>query len=154
MTKTTLYNGQQYLATKLLKEPIGYTKHEIDGAYSVIRKSIIDKGVKSPIILNENPERKNVIIHGVQIYRIAKELGISELPVWYHDCSIEEELELRVLLDKKATAELSPSEVVDLIGNLSYEKFFEIEDFVSQVIECELSPVTSSNQNVAAAQSR
>ncbi|MGN8058774.1 ParB N-terminal domain-containing protein [Pedobacter sp. 22163] len=148
MDTTNLYNGQQYLATSLIREPIGYRKHDIEGSHSVLRKSIIEKGVKSPIILNENPDRKNIIIHGVQVYRIAREYKIEELPIWYVDCSLEEENELRVLLDKKATAELSSDEIIDLIGSLSYEKFFAIDEFVSQIIDCELSSAKVSQQSL------
>lgn len=53
------------------------------------------------------------------------------------------------MLDKKATAELSSDEIIDLIGGLSYEKFFGVEECASQIIDNALFSAKVSNDKTS-----
>lgn len=124
MSKNQNYSGQNYLPTSKLKIPEYYSKRELKGSKETIRKSIQRYGVKSPLVVNENPTRANIIVHGVTVFMIAKEQGIEELPVMYINLDLEEEKQLRVLLDERGSSALTPDEIIKLIGQLDYETFF------------------------------
>lgn len=63
-----------------------------------IRASIKRFGIVDPIIVNENPERMNVIIGGHQRWRIAQQLGYEELPCVVMNLSLDKEKELNARL--------------------------------------------------------
>lgn len=154
MDKIKFYDGQKYVATKMLRVPEYYNKAEIAGKHDVIRRSIIENGVKSPLIVNQNPDRENVIIHGIQVFKIAFDLGIEELPVWYIDCTEDQENVYRVLFDQKGTADLTKDEIISLIGELSYESFFENDDSVSALLEKEFSQTLAKDNGNTVAERR
>lgn len=147
MKHINIYDGQKYVATKALRVPEHYNKKEIAGKYDVIRRSIIENGVKSPLIVNQNPDRKNVIIHGVQVFKIAVDLKIDELPVWYLDCKEDQENVYRVLFDQKGTADLTKDEIISLLGDLSYESFFEDDASMSAILEQQFSKTLWESTN-------
>lgn len=124
MAKELNYSGQSYTQTSRLRIPEYQPKWESGSKKDTIRKSIQRFGIKSPLIVNGNPQRANIIVHGVLVFRIAQELGIEEVPVMYVDLDLEEEKQLRVLLDQKGTLALTPDEIIELIGQLDYEAFF------------------------------
>lgn len=127
MEKENFYGDQLYIETKALKIPEYYIKTIRDEKRKAIKQSLLEFGVKQPLVVNENPIRKNIIISGVLLLQIALEIGIAELPVYYVDLEIDSEKKLSVMLDQKGTDALSSHEIVDLIGSLSYENFFGIE---------------------------
>jgi len=137
----SFYGNQQYVATSSLKIPEYYSKWELPGKKQTIRNSIKRYGIKSPLVVNENPKRANIIVHGVTVFTIAEELGIEEVPVMYVDLDMEEEQQLRILLDQKGSLELSQDEIIQLIGRLEYETFFTgsmLSDTLSKhIIEAE-----------------
>src|SRR5690554_6931180 len=120
MYNTSIYGNQQHVATSRLKIPEYYSKWELRGKKETIRNSIKEYGIKSPLVVNENPKRANTIVHGVTVFCIAEELGIEEVPVMYVDLDLEEEKRLRVLLDQKGSLELTSDEIINLIGQLDY----------------------------------
>jgi len=64
-----------------------------------IKTSIERFGMVEPIVVNEAPERKNVIIGGHQRYYICRELGRETIPVVFvniPDIAKEQELNLRL----------------------------------------------------------
>ena len=65
-----------------------------------IKKSLKKFGFVEPIVVNKRKERFNVIVGGHQRINVAKELGITEVPVFYVDLDIEEERELNIRLNK------------------------------------------------------
>src|SRR5690606_27044240 len=147
MEKGNKYNGQVYVPVSQLRIPEYNSKKELPRKMETIRKGIQSFGVKSPLIVNENPSRENVIVHGVSVFKIAKELGIEEVPVMYVDLDIEEEKKLRVLLDQKGTLEPSPDEIIDLIGQLEYEDFFSSSvpsDTLSKLFEAAEKKTTAN----------
>jgi len=63
-------------------------------------KSIREFGFVDPIIININPERKNIIIGGHQRVRAAKAIGYEKIPAIELDLSFEQEKELNLRLNK------------------------------------------------------
>jgi len=57
-------------------------------------------GFVDPIIINSNKDRKNIIIGGHQRIRIARELGIKDIPCVEFDLTAEKERELNIRLNK------------------------------------------------------
>lgn len=70
-------------------------KAEAELTESLKRFSLID-----PLIVNSNPERKNVIVGGHQRYFIAKKLEYLTVPVIYIDLTSDQEQELNLRLNK------------------------------------------------------
>lgn len=70
-------------------------------AISQLKESITHFGLVDPIIVNKAPNRKNIIIGGHFRFKVAKDLGITEIPVVYLDIpDIEKEKELNLRLNK------------------------------------------------------
>lgn len=66
-------------------------------------KSSIEKfGFVDPIIINDNPKRQNVVIGGHQRLKIARELGIVDVPCVLLNLSKKEERELNIRLNKNS----------------------------------------------------
>lgn len=69
-------------------------KQECDLMESLKRFSMVD-----PILVNSNPDRKNIIIGGHQRVYVAKKLGYKTIPVIYLDLNLEQEKELNLRLN-------------------------------------------------------
>ena len=66
-----------------------------------LKESIKRFGLVDPIIANSAPEQKNVVIGGHFRLKVAKDLGLTEVPVVYHNIpDIEKEKELNIRLNK------------------------------------------------------
>ena len=65
-----------------------------------LKESISRYGLVDPIIVNKNPERMNIVIGGHFRLKVAKELGIVDVPVIYLDLDIEREKELNLRLNQ------------------------------------------------------
>ena len=63
-----------------------------------IRASIKRFGIVDPLIINVNPERKNIIVNGHQRFRIAKQMGYTEFPCVTVNLPLEKEKELNARL--------------------------------------------------------
>lgn len=83
----------EYNPRKLTKEA---EKHLID---SLKRFGLVD-----PVLINVNPERKNIIIGGHQRVKIATKIGIKEIPCVELDLTLEKEKELNIRLNKNTGA--------------------------------------------------
>ena len=68
--------------------------------YQQLKDSIERFGLVDPILVNDNKDRKNVIIGGHQRIRVAKKLGIKEVPCVFFDLDIHREKELNIRLNK------------------------------------------------------
>lgn len=62
--------------------------------------SLTEFGLVDPIIVNTNPERKDVVIGGHQRLKVWKKLGNKEIDCVELDLSLEKEKELNVRLNK------------------------------------------------------
>ena len=68
--------------------------------YQNLKDSITRFGLVDPILVNINPDRANIIVGGHQRVRVAKKLGIEEIPCVELNLTYEEERELNVRLNK------------------------------------------------------
>ena len=80
-----------------------------------LKKSIENFGVVEPIVVNENPDRKNIIVGGHQRVRILQMLGHTEVPVFYVNLDEIREKELNIRLNKNT-------------GNWDWEKLGNVYD--------------------------
>jgi DNA modification methylase len=68
---------------------------------TALKESITRFGLVDPVLCNSSPERNNVVIGGHFRLKVAKDLGLKEMPVVYIDIpDIEKEKELNVRLNK------------------------------------------------------
>jgi len=65
-----------------------------------LKESLKKFGFVEPIVVNQREERMNVIIGGHFRVRVAKDLGIREIPVVYVNLNLEDEQELNLRLNK------------------------------------------------------
>lgn len=69
--------------------------------FEQLKKSIQKFGLVDPVLVNCNEKRKNIIIGGHFRVKVAKDLGIKQVPVVYIDIAdIEKEKELNLRLNK------------------------------------------------------
>jgi ParB-like chromosome segregation protein Spo0J len=68
--------------------------------YLRLKESIEKFGLLDPIIVNEHPKRKNVVIGGHQRLRVARDLGHTTVPVIYTALTLAMEKELNLRLNK------------------------------------------------------
>ncbi|WP_113660970.1 ParB N-terminal domain-containing protein [Pedobacter nanyangensis] len=125
--ETINYGNQIYVATTKLKVPEYYQGKELAKQKQKVKKSIEKYGVKRTLVVNQRDDGTNIIIDGVQIFEIAKEIGIAELPVFFVELGLEDEKLLSVTLNQKAKADLSEQQIIDLVGQISFESFFADE---------------------------
>ena len=71
-----------------------------DEQYQQLKDSITRFGLVDPIIVNQHKDRKNIIVGGHQRTRVAKKLGIEEVPCVFVNLPYEKERELNVRLNK------------------------------------------------------
>jgi len=71
-----------------------------ENQFNDLKKSLEQFGFVDPIVINSNPDRKNVIIGGHQRVKVAKSIGITEVPCFEIDLVQEKEKELNVRLNK------------------------------------------------------
>lgn len=71
-----------------------------ENEYNDLKDSLDNFGIVDPIVVNENPERKNIIIGGHQRVRIWKDMGNTTIPVVFVNLKLEKERELNIRLNK------------------------------------------------------
>ena len=71
-----------------------------DDQYKHLKDSISRFGLVDPIIINKNKDRKDIIIGGHQRVKVAKTMGIKEVPCVEIDLVYDKERELNVRLNK------------------------------------------------------
>jgi len=87
-----------------------------------LERSIKTFGLVDPIIVNSNPDRKNIIIGGHFRCKVAEGIGIKEIPVVYiniKDIKKEQELNLRL---NKNNGEFD----LDLLANMDFDLLGEV----------------------------
>jgi len=93
-----------------------------EDAIAQLTDSIKNFGLVDPILVNSSPDRKNVVIGGHFRLKVAKDLGIKEVPVVYVDIpDIEREKELNVRLNKN-------------LGDWDYELLAEFDETLLSTI--------------------
>ena len=71
-----------------------------DDQYKHLKDSIDRFGLVDPIIINKNKDRKGIIIGGHQRVKVARTMGIKEVPCVEIDLDYDKERELNVRLNK------------------------------------------------------
>lgn len=93
-----------------------------DDAIAQLTDSIKSFGLVDPILVNSSQSRKNVVIGGHFRLKVAKDLGITEVPVVYVDIpDIEREKELNIRLNKN-------------LGDWDYELLAEFDETLLSTI--------------------
>ena len=110
---------------KIIQKPIDdlifaeYNPRQLsDDQYKHLKDSISRFGLVDPIIINKNKDRKDIIIGGHQRVKVARTMGIDEVPCVEIDLTYDKEKELNVRLNKNVG-----SWDYDILGNT-----FEIEE--------------------------
>ncbi|MCK9461603.1 MAG: ParB N-terminal domain-containing protein [Proteobacteria bacterium] len=82
--------------------PADYNPRDLLGSeYLQLKNSMRKFGFKDPVIANSNENRKNIIISGHQRLKVARDLGIHEVPVVYVNIeNMEDEREFNIRLNK------------------------------------------------------
>jgi DNA modification methylase len=82
-------------------KPAEYNPRELDADQEKALKESLSKfGIVDPIIVNNHPERVNVIIGGHQRAKVWRSLGNTTIPVFYVTLDKEQERELNIRLNK------------------------------------------------------
>jgi hypothetical protein len=68
--------------------------------FKYLKDSIHRFGLVDPVIINKNKERKNIIIGGHQRTKVAKAMGIKQVPCVELNLSYDKEKELNIRLNK------------------------------------------------------
>ena len=68
--------------------------------YNHLKESITKFGFVDPIIVNINQDRNNIIIGGHQRIRVAKDMGVKQVPIVRLNLTLEKEKELNIRLNK------------------------------------------------------
>jgi ParB-like chromosome segregation protein Spo0J len=106
----------------LLKPSEYNPRQATDKEYSDLKTSIENFGLVDPIICNNAPARKNIVIGGHFRLRIARDLGFKVVPVVYVNIpDIEREKELNLRLNKN-----SGSWDYDLLANFDEEMLSDV----------------------------
>ena len=71
-----------------------------DTQYKHLKDSISRFGLVDPIIINKNKDRKGIIIGGHQRVKVARTMGLNEVPCVEIDLTYDRERELNVRLNK------------------------------------------------------
>jgi hypothetical protein len=85
-----------------------------------IKDSLQRFGFVKPIIINSNPDRKDIIVGGHQRVKVADAIGIKEIPTLELNLNLDQEKELNIRLNKNT-------------GSWDFEalaNYFEPEDLI------------------------
>ena len=95
------------MLNKIIQKPIDslifaeYNPRQLsDTQYKQLKDSISRFGLVDPIIINKNKDRKDIIIGGHQRVKVARTMGIKEVPCVEIDLVYDKERELNVRLNK------------------------------------------------------
>lgn len=120
----------------------GYNPRRI----SKLKQSIKKFGFVDPIIVNQHPERKNIIIGGHQRVKAAMELGIDKVPVVYVDLAEEREKLLNMALNR-ISGEWDDEKLYNIINELKDKNDILLSGFDDYEIKKILDSV-ESNTNI------
>lgn len=92
--KTSLYQIKDLIGAEY--NPRKISEKQLQDLTDSIRRF----GFVEPVIVNVNPERKNIIISGHQRVRVATAIGETEVPCVEVDLTVERERELNIRMNK------------------------------------------------------
>ena len=108
--------------------PAPYNPRELtEKQHADLRDSLLTFGLVDPILVNSNPERKDIVIGGHQRLRIAQELAYETVPTVELNLTEAEERELNVRLNLNTGQwdfdELANSFDMDELVDWGFSKF-------------------------------
>lgn len=84
-----------------LLNPAEYNPRNLtEEQFNNIKSSLDEFGFVNPLVVNSNPNRKNILIGGHQRLKVAKDLGYKQVPVVYINLNEQQEKELNIRLNK------------------------------------------------------
>lgn len=84
-----------------LLNPAEYNPRNLtEEQFNNIKSSLDEFDFVNPLVVNSNPNRKNILIGGHQRLKVAKELGYKQVPVVYVNLNEQQEKELNIRLNK------------------------------------------------------
>ena len=99
-TKTSLSKSKIVQVSLSDLNPAEYNPRQItENQFNDLKDSIQKFGFVEPIVVNNNKQRKNVVIGGHQRLRVAEFLNMDSVPVVYIDLNEEKEKELNIRLN-------------------------------------------------------
>jgi len=102
-------------------KPAEYNPRELsDKQYKDIKNSLETFGIVDAVIINSNPDRKDIIIGGHQRCKVWADLGNETIPTYAVNLPFEKEKELNVRLNKN-TGEFDK----DILANL-----FDVDELI------------------------
>jgi len=109
-------------------KPATYNPRELtEKQHADLRDSLLTFGLVDPILVNSNPERKDIVIGGHQRLRIAQELAYETVPTVELNLTEAEERELNVRLNLNTGQwdfdELANSFDMDELVDWGFSKF-------------------------------
>lgn len=121
-------------------KPSAYNPRKIsDKDFADLKESERRYGIVDPLIVNNLPERKNIIIGGHQRYRAAKELGYKTVPVVYVELDEAREKELNLRLNRNTgewDLELLKTFDFDLLLDVGFDDY-DLGDIWDDALETE-----------------
>ncbi len=91
-----------------------------------LERSIKEFGFVVPVVINENPDRKNIVISGHQRIKVAEQLGMKEVPFLAVNLDLTKERALNLALNK-ISGEFEEEQLTDLLMKIEEEN----EDLLS-----------------------
>jgi len=85
-----------------------------------LKESLRIHGWLSPLVINSNPKRKNILISGHQRIKVAEELGMKEVPVIRKDLNLTQEKALNLALNKIG-GEFEEDKLIELLSQINNE---------------------------------
>ena len=128
MLKIETYGDQKYITLDQLKVPEWYKKNKIAGRDAFLKRSLLECGVKRPIVVNNSPGREGIIVDGVATFLVAKSLGINNVPVFLIEESKINEMLLHVVFNT-SVGDISREQMI-LLMESKYCSFFEPDDSI------------------------
>lgn len=112
---------------KSLKEAAYNPRKITPEQYAEIKESLITFDFAVPIVVNQHPDRKNIIIGGHQRTKVAKDMGIEEVPCVYVNLEEKEERQLNIRLNKNTAdwdfAKLDTEFEMDDLTDWGFDEF-------------------------------
>lgn len=98
-----------------------YNPRKIDDKnLSNLKKSLKEYGWLSPVVINSNPERENIVISGHQRIKAAKDLGMKEVPIVEVNLDSTKEKALNLAMNKIG-GEFEEDKLIEVLQSIDQE---------------------------------
>lgn len=118
-----------------------------DEQFNNIKSSLDNFGFVNPLVVNSNPERKNILIGGHQRLKVAKSIGYTKVPVVFLDLDLQQEKELNIRLNKN-TGEWDLESLSDFFSKNELNDWGFDDEELSVIFRNTSNNTSTSNTNV------